>query len=308
MALQTEGPISVRDINIELGLLPETPFSFDSLIARTLADKLTGPISLSDFLGKADVQVLENNVDRIGGSIYELFGSPTEAGKFEFQNTAIIGSSAADQFRTGVFPAGSELVIVNTGTVSGFGGAGGSLDPAVSPNNTTDDLRPELNGDPGGPAILFEFDCEVDNTNGVIQGGGGGGGAASQGDDSKSGYAEDTIGGGGGAGRSPGDLGVSFVLGTSGSFTLTAPGGSGTLTSGGNGSSQNIPTQTPTTLTGGDGGDPGQPGSMGQKIGGSSGDIYTYRFGLGGAPGAAIDKNGNTVTATGGTIRGPILV
>ena len=308
MALQTEGPISVRDINIELGLLPETPFSFDSLIARTLADKLTGPISLSDFLGKADVQVLENNVDRIGGSIYELFGSPTEAGKFEFQNTAIIGSSAADQFRTGVFPAGSELVIVNTGTVSGFGGAGGSLDTAVSPNNTTDDLRPELNGDPGGPAILFEFDCEVDNTNGVIQGGGGGGGAASRGADFKGGYSEGTVGGGGGAGRSPGDLGVSFGYGTEAPFTPTGPGGSGTLTSGGNGSSQTIRTDPPITITAGDGGDPGQPGSMGQKVGGGSSDFSSIRFGLGGAPGAAIDKNGNTVTVTGGTIRGLILV
>jgi hypothetical protein len=306
MALQTEGPISVRDINIELGLLPETPFSFDSLIARTLADKLTGPISLSDFLGKADVQVLENNVDRIGGSIYELFGSPTEAGKFEFQNTAIIGSSTADQFRTGVFPAGSELVIVNTGTVSGFGGAGGSLDPAVSPNNKTDDLRPQLNGDPGGPAILFEFDCEVDNTNGVIQGGGGGGGAASRASNLK-GYREGTVGGGGGAGRSPGDLGVSFDFVTEDPFTPTVPGGSGTLTSGGNGSRQDVLSSPPTTLTGGDGGDPGQPGSMGQTIG--SVPIYiTFRFGLGGAPGAAIDKNGNTVTVTGGTIRGPILV
>ena len=306
MALQTEGPISVRDINIELGLLPETPFSFDSLIARTLADKLTGPISLSDFLGKADVQVLENNVDRIGGSIYELFGSPTEAGKFEFQNTAIIGSSAADQFRTGVFPAGSELVIVNTGTVSGFGGAGGSLDPAVSPNNLTDDLRPQLNGDPGGPAILFEFDCEVDNTNGVIQGGGGGGGATSRAVTLKGNYDEGTVGGGGGAGRSPGDLGVSFLplLAADGS-TPTVPGGSGTLTSGGNGSLQNISTDPLVTLTGGDGGDPGQPGSMGQKIGSN---FTTFRFGLGGAPGAAIDKNGNTVTVTGGTIRGPILV
>jgi len=299
MALQTEGPISVRDINIELGLLPETPFSFDSLIARTLADKLTGPISLSDFLGKTDAQVLENNVDRIGGSIYELFGSPTEAGKFEFQNTAIIGSSAADQFRTGVFPAGSELVIVNTGTVSGFGGAGGSLDTIGSPNNLANDLRPELNGDPGGPAILFEFDCEVDNTNGVIQGGGGGGGAASQGYDLKGSYIKDTLGGGGGAGRSPGDLGESFLVGGSGDFELTV-GGSGTLTSGGSGSSQSA-------LTGGDGGDPGQPGSMGQKIGSDS-DRLTVRFGLGGAPGAAIDKNGNTVTVTGGTIRGPILV
>ena len=305
MALQTEGPISVRDINIELGLLPETPFSFDSLIARTLADKLTGPISLSDFLGKADVQVLENNVDRIGGSIYELFGSPTEAGKFEFQNTAMIGCSTADQFRTGVFPAGSELVIVNTGTVSGFGGAGGSLDPAVSPNNLTDDLRPQLNGDPGGPAILFEFDCEVDNTNGVIQGGGGGGGASSRAFDLKGDYVEGTVGGGGGAGRSPGDFGESFLLGITGLFELTAPGGSGTLTSGGNGSLQNISTDPLVTLTGGDGGDPGQPGSMGQKIGSNS---TTFRFGLGGAPGAAIDKNGNTVTATGGTIRGPILV
>jgi hypothetical protein len=299
MALQTEGPISVRDINIELGLLPETPFSFDSLIARTLADKLTGPISLSDFLGKADVQVLENNVDRIGGSIYELFGSPTEAGKFEFQNTAIIGSSAADQFRTGVFPAGSELVIVNTGTVSGFGGAGGSLDTAVSPNDLTNDLRPELNGDPGGPAILFEFDCEVDSTNGVIQGGGGGGGAASNAFFIKDDYIEETVGGGGGAGRSPGDLGVSFLPYSTDTSTPTVPGGSGTLTSGGNGPSQEQ------IFTGGDGGDPGQPGSMGQKIDRNS---NTFRFGLGGAPGAAIDKNGNTVTVTGGTIRGLILV
>jgi hypothetical protein len=46
MTLQSSGIISIRDINIELGLDPSANTSLDSPIARGLAEKPSGIISL----------------------------------------------------------------------------------------------------------------------------------------------------------------------------------------------------------------------------------------------------------------------
>lgn len=55
MTLQSSGPISIRDINIELGLDPSANTNLNSAIARGLAEKPSGIISLSDFYGKSDL-------------------------------------------------------------------------------------------------------------------------------------------------------------------------------------------------------------------------------------------------------------
>lgn len=53
MALQTSGPISASDINIELGKLGTDFFDINSTEVRDLAGVPSGPISFSDFYGKS---------------------------------------------------------------------------------------------------------------------------------------------------------------------------------------------------------------------------------------------------------------
>ncbi len=53
--LQTDGPISIEDINVELGRSATAPFDFDGAEERALAGVSSGAIGLSDFYGKANV-------------------------------------------------------------------------------------------------------------------------------------------------------------------------------------------------------------------------------------------------------------
>lgn len=53
MALQSTGPISLSDINIELGFASNARISLNDSAVRDLAGIPSGPISLSDFYGKA---------------------------------------------------------------------------------------------------------------------------------------------------------------------------------------------------------------------------------------------------------------
>lgn len=53
MALQSSGAISFGNINTELGVASNTLLSLNSTAARTLAGKVTGVISLSNFYGKS---------------------------------------------------------------------------------------------------------------------------------------------------------------------------------------------------------------------------------------------------------------
>jgi hypothetical protein len=54
MTLQASGPISLADINVELGQASNTRISLNGTLARNLADIPSGPISLADFYGKAN--------------------------------------------------------------------------------------------------------------------------------------------------------------------------------------------------------------------------------------------------------------
>lgn len=52
MTLQTSGPISVADINLEIGRTTNIAFDFNSNISRLLSGKSSGVINLADFYGK----------------------------------------------------------------------------------------------------------------------------------------------------------------------------------------------------------------------------------------------------------------
>jgi hypothetical protein len=53
MALQTTGPISFADINVELGVASTTTRSLNDTTSRTLAGVASGTISMSNFYGKS---------------------------------------------------------------------------------------------------------------------------------------------------------------------------------------------------------------------------------------------------------------
>lgn len=55
MALPASGPISLANVNVELGLGSTTTISLNQTNVRTLAGKASGTISMSDLLGKSNV-------------------------------------------------------------------------------------------------------------------------------------------------------------------------------------------------------------------------------------------------------------
>jgi hypothetical protein len=184
--------------------------------------------------------------------------------------------------RTGVFPAGSTLTIVNKGYIRGKGGAGGPYNGA---------------GSPGGTALYLDMNCSLDNGAGFIFGGGGGGGGAF-GQNSAQAYS--FAPGGGGAGANPGAAGAGF--GHDGSTRQQSiPPSAGTTDAGGQGATiEFVKTGSGYAYHyGGAGGGPGTAGVAGTRAIAtqtkSSWGVYS-----GGAAGAAISLNGKTVSITAG--------
>jgi len=164
------------------------------------------------------------------------------------------------------FPAGSQLALVNNGTISGAGGSGGNGGDGGMFGN------PGTPGGPGSTALSVGVPVTITN-NGAIQGGGGGGGGAGS---TNGNGGED--GGGGGAGCPPGPGGVAGGDGGAGyAGTLTAGGASG---------------------CGGYGGGPGLAGAAGQSADNAGGS--------GGAAGACLTGNSYVTWAATGTRHGPI--
>ncbi|MBC3410275.1 hypothetical protein HU720_03050 [Pseudomonas sp. SWRI51] len=183
--------------------------------------------------------VFINTLDRAGASIFELMGSPTRKRHYVFINRATLyGGTSGFALRTGVFPAGSTLTIINEGAIRGAGGAGAY--PAAA--------------GPGKGALLLECDTALDNRAGLVYGGGGGGGWR---------YLSQTLyaGGGGGAGRPGGAAGGMYQNST---YTFTRP-GAGTDDVGGAGGRYSSGHQ------GGAGGAPGEAGVTVTSVAGAGG-------------------------------------
>jgi len=188
-----------------------------------------------------------------------LFGNPTIPRTYVFINNGIIGGTPGLwALATGNFPAGSTLIFVNNGRVEGMGGKGGWY-------NQDKTNTPPANGT---SALLLNFPCQIDNTNGYIYGGGGGGGGSAE----WGGSNDNNAPGGGGAGYPPGDPGdVTWRPGfTYDNFQLATPDAGGWNNFG--------------TAHIGIGGGPGAAGGPGANVGSS-----TNLFQQGAAPGNAID-------------------
>lgn len=198
-------------------------------------------------------------------------------------NAGVIISSSSTgtaAFIIGGTNAGDTVTIINNGTIVGRGGAGGTAGGGNLQSGPTA-------GGNGGSAISLGCAVSITN-NGTIGGGGGGGGGGA----SMSGaQTVATLGGGGGGGAG---------YGTGGTYN----GSSGGAT------------------TGGAAGTNGSTGGAGGSLGGSgaSSASYTFSFTLGyvsvestkpgaagGSPGAAVAKNGNTLTwITQGNVYGSV--
>lgn len=175
-----------------------------------------------------------NTVDRSGASIFDLMGQPTKARNYVFINRAKIwGGGGGFALRTGVFPAGSKLLIINEGSIRGQGGKGGGYEGPAE-------------GSPGWNALHLDFPASLANAAGYIFAGGGGGGR---------GFVSNRwAGGGGGAGVPSGGAGGSYQS-TVLAYTAGSPG-----TQDAGGAPAGFPGSNP---YGGAGGAPGLAGSYG---------------------------------------------
>ena len=222
--------------------------------------------------------IISSNQNNI--NLFTLAGSPIAPGNFLFTlNSGIaVGSTsnATAGLRTGTFPVGSIVKLINLGIIDGKEGITGAIN--------------------GGPALQLDFNLILDNTNGLIGGGGGRGGDGGAGryasgwgwvdeywtSDSTGegliyhpGYSytiyTDTTGGTGGAGQG------------SGNRSAAASGSAGGTNAG----------------NGGNGGAYGASGSSGGN-GTNAETSGTNAGSAGGTPGNAIVLSGKTITWLGG--------
>lgn len=155
---------------------------------------------------------------------------------------------------TGVFYAGTTILLVNRGKIYGHGGTGGNGGSTASGAGQA--------GTAGGTALYARHSVKVVNT-GIIAGGGGGGGGGQGGVSAQGG------GGGGGAGYVPGSGGTGFQAGGLGTDQV-----GGIRGQGGSGASE-----------GGNGGQIGGVGAVGSGASGGAGGAAGYSLrSAGGGP------------------------
>lgn len=199
-------------------------------------------------------------------------------GQGTYRGSDKIGDTTQDgsAIDTGIFPAGSRmLLLLNGSTLSGFGGAGGR----------GGDVPPGLlaaNGSPGGSALTCRIPTEIGGS-GTIQGGGGGGGGGAYNGVASGG------GGGGGAGFRWGigaDGGLNGAVGAGGQR-----GNNGAVFGGGSGGAGG----SAAAGTGGAGGNPGSSGANSGGTGGVGGSAIFYLTAAGTPTvGAGITVTGST--------------
>lgn len=197
--------------------------------------------------------------------------------------------------RTGSWPAGVTLKLVNQGRIqgrAGYGGASGYTVPI--------DAR---NGQGGGPALFAEYTLFVDNALGEIFGGAGGGGCGAillqggvGGSPGGGGAGAGTLNNAGGFCNNESIVNPGSLLGTSGAASTADNGGAGGT--GGN------DTYGATCGDGGNGGNPGLAGANGTN--GSGAGVIFIAAGTGGAAGFYIVGNSLVTWLFNGDRRGGV--
>jgi len=309
MALPSSGPISLNNVNVELGLSGTISINMNQASVRTLFGVPSGAIRMSDGYGKSNEFAFAISSNQVNANLRSL---ATSAGWD--QSTKLIATINGGVYVysnstgtpgltiNGSFPNG--VTLVNNGYILGMGG-NGSTGCSVGFTSASP-------GDSGGTALSVSSATTINNASGVIAGGGGGGGgggALNEGGVGKSGpyiqYGWAAGGGGGGqtglsntAGGGPGG-------GTFGQRSRDPQAGSGgdVNGAGGGGIGGAAPNAGYYAGQGGSGGSWGSSGARGQD-----GRAYFYNGppGNGGSGGSAVTGNGNITWTNTGTRYGGI--
>ena len=285
--------MSFSQINTELGLSSTATISLNDAAVRTLAGVGASPatIAITNLSGKSNQFAFTISSNQTNANLRTLALNAGWPGTAKVVATIgsgvqITSNSTGTPALTvnGSFPNGVELI--NTGTVVGRGGIGGS--GGWGPNETLSTTSGSGGGS-GGLGLSVSVALTLNNGSGTISGGGGGGGGGGLNSDNDALQYGGGGGGGGGGFGSGGPRGRSASLGQQGNV-----GSAGGLLSGGAGGA----TTYVYANNGGTGGS--------NAANGNSGSPGGYGAGGGGSGGGAITGNSNITYISTGTRYGSI--
>jgi len=278
MPLPTSGPISLSNVNTELGLSSTAQISLGSTAVRTLFGVSSGAISKSNGRGKSNTftfnKTISTNTQNYNLLNDMIANGYTNGSAFVVNVTVNNGvyvwsdDTALAGFDTGTIAGTGTVSIINNGFIIGKGGNSNASGNA---------------GSPGGPAMSLRLNCIITN-NSYICGGGGGGGSSGS-------------GGGGGAGGGRGGTGVNGLGGGAGG-TVGLAGSDGTTSGdgavGGGGGGRIVPGNggASTVVAFGGGAVVGKGGGAGGGGSAISRFAGEFGFGCGGQPPKLLVANG----------------
>ena len=257
MPLPTTGPLSLSQVNTELGRPATATISLGEAAVRNLAGVPSGPIGKASLRGKSAQfshtitahQLHLNLRSYLLGQGWDGVSAATvtiASGVYVWSDN----TSVPALYMGGAFPGG--LTLINNGFIMGKGGDGGYMQA-----DRTTYVAPTA----GGPAIALRGPISIDNSSGYIGGGGGGG-----------------------AGMTGSPINI-LITG------IHSPGGGGA--GGGRGGPMPYGDTSSTVLGGfGAGGAIGQPGSVSTQSNNWSGQTIATHGGAGGASGAGAVQGG----------------
>lgn len=257
MALPSTGPISLSQVNTELGRTAGATVSLGDAEVRGLAGMVNGAIGLGNLRGKSAqfTHTITSHQQEL--DLHTYLQAQGWDGMSKVEVTVAAGIYIWSDNTTipaldmgGAFPGG--LTLVNRGFIMGKGGDGG-----YQLTDRTSYVAPTS----GGPAIGLTGPITIDNATGYIGGGGGGGAAATGSPIAILSTAVHSPGGGGaGGGR-----GGAMPYGNTSSLVMGAFGSGGAI---------------------------GQPGSVATNSNNWAGATIPSHGGAGGAGGAGATAGG----------------